>query len=709
MQLSEQSRKKRVFGVFVFTCLLFFALLVRTFFLQLVKGPWLVEKALNQWTRQTSVSASRGKILDRNGEVLAQSGSVDSVILHPKAINAGKTEAQNEAAALLVAQNLSQILLMDQAAILSKAKDTSKYEIWLKRQITKEQSAQIKALALPGVSLAVDTKRYYPKGNFLTQVLGFTTIDGVGSEGLEAYYDKYLAGTTGSITAQTDVRGNEVAFAEQFYVPATNGYDVYTTIDYVIQAYAEKEAQDAFEKYDAKSVMCVVMDPNTGDILALVNKPGYDLNAPPRNSMETLMALTRNHSLTDANDPGSIFKVFTLAAALDLGLTTESETFDCNGGRELPGGFVRCVSNHGNAITLTTGLAKSCNSVFMDLALRLGTQRFYNYINRFGFGVETGIDFPSEAAGILIPEANVKEGDLARIGFGQSISTTPLQTLTAFCAIINGGNLLEPHLLDKVVNDRGEIVEQTATTVLRKVISQQTSSRMKALLENVVVNGSGSLSRIEGYAVGGKTGTAQKYDDKGKIKTVNLSSFMAFAPVDDPKVAILFMVDEAQMENAYGSQVAAPHVGNILKQTLQYLNVKPMYTAAQLAEQGSVVMPDVIGMTKSEAETALAAKGLLVYCSGTAGKVRDQMPAAGEVVRVGETVAITIKTEAEIGPAEMVEVPNLMGKTIDQCREMLSALGLSLYSHGSGKAVWQNLKPGTMVEKRTQVRVEFSQ
>ncbi len=709
MQLLEQKRKTRVLIIFGFTCLCFTALITRAFFLQIVQGPWLVERALSQWTRETAVSASRGTIYDRSGEVLAQSGSAYSVLLHPKAINTSENTAENTAACQNVAQELSGVLGMDEEKILEKAQDTTKYEIWLKRQITDEQSKQIQQLNLPGISLAADTKRYYPKGDFLTQVLGFTSIDGLGLEGLEKYYNEYLAGTTGSITTQTDEKGNEIAFAEQFYVPATNGYDLYLTVDYVIQSYAENAAQDAYERFGAKNVMCVVMDPKTGDILALTNKPGYDLNEVPRDDLELLTALTRNTSLADANDPGSVFKVFTLSAALDTGVAHTSDMFTCNGGRQLTSGFIKCASNHGT-LSLSEGLAHSCNSVFIDLALRLGTERFYSYIEKFGFGAKTGIDFSSESTGIVISEQDVKEGDLARIGFGQSISVTPLQTITAFCAIINGGYLLEPHFLDKIVNEDGSVIRQTETTVVRQVISKSTSDTMRDLLKYVVTDGSGYLSAVEGYSVGGKTGTAQKYDENGKIKiNANLSSYIAFAPVEDPQVAVLFLVDEPQLVNAYGSQVAAPYVGQILDQTLQYMGVAPIYTQEQLNEMGSVQVPDVIGMTGTEATTALEDKSLVVYCSGSGGKVVEQMPAAGEVVKRGETVAITIKAEDEMAPAEMVEVPDLHGKTIEECRQILEGLGLKFYSHGEGTAIWQNIKQGNEAEKGTQIRVEFSQ
>ncbi|MFR5868792.1 MAG: peptidoglycan D,D-transpeptidase FtsI family protein [Acutalibacteraceae bacterium] len=323
-------------------------------------------------------------------------------------------------------------------------------------------------------------------------------------------------------------------------------------------------------KYSPKGVMCMAMDPKTGEILAMCNKESYDLNNPPRDDTAKLNELSRNRLLADANDPGSIFKVFTMAAALNENQTQESETFTCTGGIEVQGKTIRCTSSHGT-IDLKTGLAKSCNPVFVRLALRLGTDTMYTYLDKFGFGQKTGVDMAAEARGIVIKKENVKEGDLARIGFGQSISTTPIQTLNAFCAVINGGELLEPHVMKTVKDADGNIIEEKKKTVKANPITADTSRRIREMLVSVVGEGSGKNSYVKGYSIGGKTGTAQKYDENGKVKEKHLSSFIAFAPADDPQIAILFMVDEANVYNDYGGTVAAPYVGQILEETLKYM------------------------------------------------------------------------------------------------------------------------------------------
>ncbi len=343
------------------------------------------------------------------------------------------------------------------------------------------------------------------------------------------------------------------------------------------------------------------------------------------------------------------------------------------------------------------GLAKSCNSVYIDLGLQLGTQRLYEHIREFGFGEKTNVDFPSEASGILIDESKVKEGDLARIAFGQSITATPLQTLTAFCSIINGGELLEPHLLKTVKDADGNVVEQKERTVVRRTISESTSKTMREMMEKTVLEGTGTRAKVAGYRIGGKSGTAQKYDENGKIKETHYSSFMAFAPLDDPQIAILFIVDEPTTTDGTsdgGGAVAAPYVGQILEETLKYMRIQP---TEQTSDQHTVQVPNVLGMTQEEATFQ------------GEGVVADQLPAAGEAVKAGENIAVTLKKEEELGPAEMVTVPNLKGKTKQECQRALEELGLTYYFHGDGKASWQSQKAGTEVKKRTEIRVEFTE
>lgn len=698
------NRKKRFLIVLCSFTAVFTLLFCRVFYLQIIQGPSLVQRALSQWTRVTSVEPKRGDIVDRNGEVLAQSGTADTVLLYPKKI----AEAGN---AQTIADTLAPLLGMDAATILEKAQDTSKSEVWLKRQIDRDVADQIRALNLTGVGFMVDTKRYYPKGDFLTQVLGFTSVDGEGLEGVEAYYNKYLAGTPGELRAQTDVKGNEIAFGEEYYVPATDGYTVSLTIDYVIQSFVEKACADAYAQYNPKGVMCIAMDPNTGEILALCNKQSYDLNSPPRDDTETLNELSRNRILADANDPGSIFKVFTMAAALDTGQTKDSETFTCNGSIKVQNTTIRCTSTHGT-VDLKTGLAKSCNPVFVTLALRMGTDTMYDYLKNFGFGSKTGVDMSAEASGIVIPRENVTDNDLARIGFGQSISTTPIQTLNAFCSVINGGELLEPHIMKSVTDADGNVVEESSKVVKANPISKDTSDHMREMLEDVVNEGSGKNSYVKGFRVGGKTGTAQKYDETGKVKEgAHLSSFIAFAPANDPKIAILFMVDEADTYNDYGGTVAAPYVGQILEDTLKYMKVEPQLTEEEQKEQKEeekkvAQVESVMGMGREDAVAALEKQGYKVTVNGE-GVVSSQMPAPGTNLQQGETVVITL-TPATPTPIVMTEVPALVGKTKQECEQLLEEAGLTAYFHGTGKKVtWQNKKAGTEVQQGTEIRLEL--
>lgn len=704
VKLKEPVNRKKRFLIVLCTFTTVFALLFcRVFYLQIIQGPSLVQRALSQWTRVTSVSAKRGDIVDRNGEVLAQSGTADTVLLYPK-----KIADDGEGAAQKVADTLAPILGMDASAIVEKAQDTTKSEIWLKRQVTREQADQIRALNLNGVGFMVDTKRYYPKGDFLTQVLGFTSVDGEGLEGVEAYYNKYLAGTPGELRAQTDVKGNEIAFGEEYYLPATDGYTVNLTIDYVIQSFVEKACSDAYAQYDPKGVMCVAMDPNTGEILAMCNKQSYDLNDPPRDDTATLNDLSRNRLLADANDPGSIFKVFTMAASLNENITRDSEMFTCTGGIEVQGKTIRCTSAHGT-IDLKTGLAKSCNPVFVRLALRLGTDKMYEYLDKFGFGAKTGVDMAAEASGIVIKEENVKEGDLARIGFGQSISTTPIQTLNAFCSVINGGELLEPHIMKSVTDKDGNVVEENEKTVKANPITEATSEHMRGMLEDVVNEGSGKNSYVKGYRVGGKTGTAQKYDENGQVKEKHLSSFIAFAPANDPKIAILFMVDEANVYNDYGGTVAAPYVGQILEETLKYMKVEPQLTDEEKQkEKPTDQVTSVIGMAEDEARAALEKQGYKVTVNGT-GVVTAQTPAPGTKLQQGETVVLTL-SPATPTPVVMTKVPQLVGKSKADCEKLLQNAGLTGYFHGTGQnATWQNRKADEEVQQGTEIRIEMGE
>ncbi|MDL2225571.1 stage V sporulation protein D, partial [Eubacteriales bacterium OttesenSCG-928-M02] len=546
--MPEPKRRRRALHMLVLFAVIFGLLFSRVFYLQVIQAEELQQKASGQWVRNKPLTPIRGTITDRNGEILAQSGTADTVMLRPKQIKQSKvnTEAEPEKAANMVADILSPILEMEREKIYSVAVDDSKSEVWLKRQLSKEQANAVREAIsqynLPGIAFTQDAKRYYPKGNFLTQVLGFTSVDGNGLEGLEAYYNKYLTGEEGKVSQESDLWGNAIAFGSEYLIPTTDGYTLTLTIDFSIQSYLEKAAEQAYEEFNAKGVWAIAMDPQTGEILALVNKPDYDLNTPPRDDAEALSAQSRNRIVTDYYEPGSVFKMFTTAAALEEGKVSTGSTFQCTGGRTVNGERIKCWSNHAGTLTLADAVAKSCNPCFIDMVRSMGVDTFYRYIHLFGFGEKTGVDATGESTGYVRDASGVRENDLARNGFGQAIGVTPIQMITAASSLLNGGTLYEPHLVKQVRDTSGEVVEDIQPEAKGQTISKATSDTMRTLLE-----GAGDPIRVDGYRVGGKSGTAQKYDENGQVmKNKHISSYLGFAPVDNPQIAVLFIVDEPE-------------------------------------------------------------------------------------------------------------------------------------------------------------------
>ena len=488
--------------------LLFTALSARLFYLQVIAAEDLQRRAQSQWTSESTIKPTRGMLLDRNGKVLAQSATAYTASVSPRQV----TDAAR------FAEILAPVLDMEVSTIEERASDTSKGGVTLKRQLSREIAQQIKSMkaeyaaagsnALNGLYLEEESKRYYPMGEFACQLIGLTTIDGVGQAGLEQSLDRYLSGREGRILEEIDGKGRELSYSASEYIPAVDGGTVTLTIDASIQSFAEQAAREAMSINNAKAVRILVMNPNTGEILAMVNKPDYDLNDPPRDDVETLTELMRNRVITDAYEPGSTFKILTSAAALDAGLVTPEEGFYCSGSVYVEGGKIRCWGNPHGAETFAEALQNSCNPVFVEMGLRLGIETFYDYLDAFGLGQKTGVDIQGEASGIIIGEDVVKRVDIARIGFGQSVAVTPLQLLTAVCSVINGGNLLRPYVVKSITDGNGEIIKEGAATVVGQPISEETSATMRKLLEDVVAEGGGKNARISGYRIGGKTGTA---------------------------------------------------------------------------------------------------------------------------------------------------------------------------------------------------------
>ncbi len=553
--------------------LIFCLIFARLFYVQLVWGRELKYKATDQWNREIPVIASRGLITDANGEILAGNITTYSVFLRPNAVeNAEYT-----------ATVLSGLFSVDPQAVLEKINGGKVSEITVARQVSKESVEKLVSYSLPGVYYSRDNTRQYTYNDALCQVLGFTANDGSGLSGLEKYYNNILSGTNGEISYTTDIVGIETENPVVVYSEAKSGDKISLTIDIDIQLAAEEAMRRAYVSSGAKSVSCIVLNPSNFDVLAMVNYPSYDLNDVPRDDMETLNALSRNSVVCDIYEPGSTFKIVTAAANIEEHLRGNSKAFSnsyiFNGSRTrtVDSTKIKCWSDHSNGKhsnqTLAEALNNSCNPCFTDVALSLGKDTFYDYLNSFGFGNVTGLDFSGEALGMLVPQALVRDCDLARIGFGQTVAVTGIQLACAAAAAVNGGNYYTPHLLKSVTLSNGKT--QKYNPVLKyKPVSEKASRTLAAMLEGVVTEGSGKKAYIEGYKVGGKTGTAQKYEDGHVASGKYVSSFVGFFPADKPEYLALIIVDEPQ-GTYYGSAVAAPVAKEIFEDIISIKNIQP--------------------------------------------------------------------------------------------------------------------------------------
>ena len=631
--------QKRLLTFIMLITFIFCVLAGRLAYVQLVQGRELQSKAADQWMRELPVTPARGKITDVNGKLLVSDYTTYSVYVRPRAV-----KDANAAAALL-----SSTLEMDKAKLYDKIKKGCVSEITIKKQVEKPQADALKTAGLDGIYLSEDAKRSYIYGDFLTQVLGYTNIDGEGQEGLEKYYNKYLMGTKGYSLTQTDIRGEELSSNVTQYIPAIPGCDVKLTVDYYIQSFAERAVENVMKQYNPLNASAIVMDAQTGGVLAMTTKNSFDLNDPPRDDVARLMALSKNKMIVDVYEPGSTFKIFTTAAAVEENKVRMADRFYCPGHAVYDGQRIKCwrTIGHGSE-DFQQGVNSSCNIVFMALAQRLGTKTFYEYLNKFGFGAVSGIDAYSESRGILLPEKTVKTVDLVRIGFGQTIAVTPLQMVAGVGAVVNGGKLMQPRLVKEITDYSGKVVQLYNPVERRGVLSERASASMREILETAVRVGSGKNCYIEGYKIGGKTGTAQKYKDGVIDRGKYISSFIGFAPADNPKYVVLVTVDEPQGYLYYGSIVAAPAVKEIFQGIFTYKDIKPdLATKAKELSVPDVEMPFVLGMSVTDAILALEAAGLQYEIEGEEGRIAYQFPPAGTKLRPGSVVLLAL-ADAEI-------------------------------------------------------------
>ena len=709
-RISRLRRKLLIASAFAVVLLL--ALLVNLYYVSIVKGPEYAKMAQRQWQSSLSLKAERGKILDRNGNVLAESYTTYQVCVNPQAIT---EDADRER----IANILSTLLNVNYETIINKMtkvnpKDGKFYQqVKIKDQVESNVIAQLVTFQENrAISYYADVKRNYPEGNLFGQLLGFTNVDGDGQTGVELSYNTILSGVDGKQMAETDRDGNEIPGGESSYIAPIGGASVQMTVDTGIQGFLQSALEEAARTNLAKYAYGVVMNPKTGEIYAISSYPTIDPNHPPRTDAETLLDLSRQRMVTETYEPGSVFKIVTLAAALDSGTVNDGTTFNCKGSLNVLGQKIKCWRTRGHGKeTLAQAVQNSCNPAFMSMALKMGTDRFYEYIYAFGMNDKTGVGIGGETTGKVTHRKYIRDTDLARIGFGQSISCTGMQMAAAVCAAINGGELLKPYYVQDVVAPDGTNLEHHEKEVVRQVISAETSAQIRKYLTGVVDAGSGKNAAIPGYSVGGKTGTSQKYDETGKVSsTLLVASFVGFVPADDPEYLCMIIVDEPQVPVVYGSTVAAPFVQQVLKNVLTY------YSVPTDRNEKAVSVPDVRGMTVEQAQKALKTVGLEATFMETeqAAAVQRQSPAPGNLVVKGSPVILytawtTFQGEEE--EIEMTKVPKVLGKNRINAMDALTKAGLVMdydRSQSTGTVTVVQYPEGTEIPKGTSVHVEFS-
>lgn len=687
---SHGTVRKRIVFLLLFTTVLVFGLLTRLVYLQFYRSPWLTDSAIDQRVREIPVEARRGIIYDRNGKPLAVSISTESIYAIPAQVQDAETTAAKMAA----------ILALDQEKLVRNLKRRQAFS-WILRKVDAETARKVKELNLPGIGFTQESRRQYLYDNLAAHVLGFAGIDSQGLDGVELAFDSYLKGRPGGIVVEYDARGREIPQAHHRYVAPVEGNDVYLTIDLVLQQIVERELDRVVKDNAPKAVTIIAMDPRTGEILALANRPDYNPNQFAKYSPK----LWRNVAISNAYEPGSTFKIVTAAAALKEKVVTPNDRFYDPGFSEVQGRRIRCWKHGGHGSqSFTEVVENSCNTGFVTIGLRLGNERLYDYIEAFGFGKPTGIDLAGEAKGIMIKRSAVKPINIATISIGQSIAVTPVQLLTAVCAAANGGQLLRPQIVHEVRDKSNQVLRAFETDLKKQVLDADTSNVLRGILEGVVEKGSGKNAFVVGGHVAGKTGTAQKVENGVYAPGKYIASFAGFAPAADPKIAVLAIIDEPT-GLYYGGQIAAPVVGRIMQDALQYLGLKSSSSRTQSTEE-HVVVPDLIGSPLDKAVNGLRTVGLSSRVEEDGAIVTDQVPKPNSRVPVGSRILLYTRTPRfnEVN----ITAPMLEGLTFEEASEVLRQLGLWAEVVGVGTVVGrQEPLPGSKVEPGTSFLLYF--
>ena len=713
-------------GVVMFVLLFF-----RLFDLQITRHEELQGKAVNQQTRRTVVTANRGTIYDAGGNILAISSSAETIILSPLEIDNAVNDTEDPVSWTKesLAAGLAEILGKDASAIRKRMDNVkSQYEV-IQLRADEDTAAKVRSYVdenkIAGVHLVADTKRYYPYGSLAAQVIGFVGDENTGLYGLEAYYEKELEGQSGLVISSKDQAENDMLYTYEQYFAAKNGSDLTLTLDTTIQYYLEKGIESMVDKFSAANgASGIVMDAKTGGVLAMASYPNYDLNDFLTVSDQTLqeriergestvadmqLLQWRNKALNDTYEPGSTFKILTLSAALEEGVVDKTTTVNCGGSVNISGYTIHCSNKNGHGLqTLVQSVGNSCNPAFINYGLRIGSEKFYEYMRSFGLMNTTGIDLGGEAVGVFAADSSFTQLDLACYAFGQNFTVTPLALIAAQAACVNGGYLYTPYLVERITDSDGNVTYRHDDTPVRQVISEQTSATVRECLEYVVASGTGKNGQVAGYRIGGKTGTA----DKGQTGDV-VVSFLCFAPADDPQVIMLITMDTpSRATGTYvsGGNMVAPTASTVMAEILPYLGVEPSYSAEELLGMDTTV-PNVIGMSVEEAKAKLKDRALSYKIVGDGETITDQTPAGGAIIPGKSSVILYVGEEKS---TDKCVVPHLIGKTPSEANTTATAAGLLIRFSGttgsessSVRVLSQSIDEGTEVEAGTVITVQL--
>lgn len=730
---AQRLRQRTAILILLILVLGFGAAVLRLTYLTTIQSSELQESAVDLQLADTTVSAKRGTIYDANGNVLAESASVWQVVMSP--VNF-KNDKQRQAAA----KGLSEIFDLEYNDVLDDTKQQSHYVV-VKRRIESDEREKVLELIdtlkkdynCSGViQLLDDYKRYYPKNSLASSVIGFTGSDDQGLEGIEYEYDSYLSGTPGRIITAQNARGTDMPFRYEQNVESEDGNNVYLTIDETIQSICEKYMQKGVEDNNVLNKgVCIAMDVNTGAILAMVTTDGYDLNNPYELSAKdkkkikstpkkkqaeaesaALSNMWRNKAVADTYMPGSVFKMCVASAALEENLVNEKTSFTCTGSISVEGETIHCsnISGHGTQ-SFVEAISNSCNPAFIQIGQMLGAGKFRQYYQGFGFSDKTGIDLPGEAEDSFWKEGKMGGVDLAVASFGQNFTITPIQMITACAAVSNGGYVVQPHVVSKITDSKGNVIKTVDKKIKRQVISDDTSKKMNEYLEYNTERQGAAAGYISGYKVAGKTGTTEK---RGVTKVESsfsedyISSFCGYAPADDPQIAMLVFFDTPDGDAYYGSQVSSPVFINIMSEVLPYLDVKTSYTDEELGYVDASA-GDYTGVSVDEAKTAVEADGFTATVKGNGSTVISQIPTVSSGLQKGGSIVLYTDSDSQ---SETVSVPSLIGLSPDEVNDVASAYGLNVSFSGattsSGTSSSQNIEAGTSVSPGTVITVSFA-